>query len=66
MTTHCEPPRLNDSSDWMFGEAMATIVWSMNVMATAKSIAVSATYRALVVKVTDTSFAIETILCGHG
>src|SRR4051812_48795835 len=40
--THCTPLRLRSSSCWMFGLAMATMVWSMKVMATAKSIAVSA------------------------
>ncbi len=41
MITHCEPVADSDSSFWMFGTAMATIVWSMNVIATAKTIAAS-------------------------
>ena len=43
-TTHCEPAWVSDSSDWMFGDAIATIVWSMNVMATAKSMAARARF----------------------
>ena len=38
------PPRLSDSSGWMFGAAIATIVWSMNVIATANIIAASARF----------------------
>ena len=37
--THCEPVADSDSSRWMFGIAIATIVWSMNVIATANTIA---------------------------
>src|ERR1700729_2735384 len=37
---HCMPLLDRPRSAWIFGAAMATIVWSMNVMATAKIIAV--------------------------
>src|ERR1700751_4003038 len=39
--THCVPVADSDSSLWIFGIAMATIVWSMNVIATANTIAAS-------------------------
>ncbi len=42
MITHCTPLRLRSNSCAMFGLAIATIVWSMNVMATANNIAVRA------------------------
>ena len=42
--TQREPFWLSDNSDWMFGEAMATMVWSMKVIATASSIATSARF----------------------
>ena len=38
---HCAPVAESDSSLWMLGIAIATIVWSMNVIATAKTIAAS-------------------------
>ena len=40
--THCTPPRVSASSSWMRGLAMETMVWSMNVMATANNIAINA------------------------
>src|SRR6201996_6912332 len=39
--THCEPVGDRDSSRWILGIAIATIVWSMNVIATANTIAAS-------------------------
>ena len=33
---HCIPVSVSPSSRWMFGAAIETIVWSMNVIATAK------------------------------
>src|SRR3954454_15070073 len=44
LTTHCTPDELRLSSVWMFGTAIDTMVWSMNVIATANTIAVSARY----------------------
>ncbi|MGD9986079.1 hypothetical protein [Pseudonocardia sp.] len=44
MTTQVTPLLVRPSSDWMFGAAIATIVWSMNVIATANIIAVSASH----------------------
>ena len=38
---HCVPVADSDRSFWMFGIAIATIVWSMNVIATANTIAAS-------------------------
>ena len=38
---HCDPVADSDRSRWRSGMAMATIVWSMNVIATAKTIAAS-------------------------
>jgi hypothetical protein len=35
------PSRDSDSSDWIVGAAMATMVWSMNVIATANRVAAS-------------------------
>ena len=35
---HCIPVSVRPSSRWMFGAAIETIVWSMNVIATAKII----------------------------
>lgn len=42
--THWVPLRDSASSSWILGLAMATIVWSMKVIATAKSIAERARY----------------------
>jgi hypothetical protein len=44
LTTHWVPERESESWVWMLGAAMATMVWSMKVMATAKSIAISARF----------------------
>ncbi|GAA2761174.1 hypothetical protein GCM10010103_02150 [Streptomyces paradoxus] len=43
MTTHCIPEDDSPSSRTMSGAAIDTMVWSMNVMATANIIAASAT-----------------------
>ncbi|GGT09362.1 hypothetical protein GCM10010222_59120 [Streptomyces tanashiensis] len=43
MTTHCMPELERPSSRTMSGAAMETMVWSMNVIATANIIAASAT-----------------------
>ncbi|GGX80106.1 hypothetical protein GCM10010515_54720 [Streptomyces fructofermentans] len=43
MTTHCIPEADRSSSSTMLGAAMETIVWSMNVIDTANSIAARAT-----------------------
>ena len=45
MTTHWTPVDERLSSRWMLGTAMETIVWSMNVIATAKIIAASTQLR---------------------
>ena len=45
---HCIPLLDNPSSAWILGAATATIVWSMNVIATAKIIAVKIRPRDLV------------------
>ena len=42
--THWMADDETPSSFWMFGTAMETIVWSMNIIATANTIAASATY----------------------
>ncbi|MFF0212338.1 hypothetical protein [Streptomyces althioticus] len=42
MITHCMPEADRPSSDTMSGAAIDTIVWSMNVIATAHIIAASA------------------------
>src|SRR5690349_17416994 len=42
--THCTAEEDSDSWPWMLGTAIETIVWSMNVIATANTIAVSARY----------------------
>ena len=42
MITHCTPLRLRSSSCAMFGLAIATMVWSMKVIATANNMAVRA------------------------
>jgi hypothetical protein len=39
--THCVPVADSDSSLWIRGIAIATIVWSMNVIPTANTIASS-------------------------
>ena len=39
MITHCAPAPEIPSSRWTFGIAIATIVWSMKVIATANTIA---------------------------
>ena len=39
MITHCTPVEERSSSFWSSGTAIETIVWSMNVIATAKIIA---------------------------
>ncbi len=39
MIAHCTPVLLRSSSFWISGAAIDTIVWSMNVIATAKIIA---------------------------
>ncbi|GGR23326.1 hypothetical protein GCM10010497_26940 [Streptomyces cinereoruber] len=44
MTTHCIPEAERPSSAVMFGAAIETIVWSMNVIDTAKSMAASASF----------------------
>ena len=44
MITHCEPVAESDSPLWIFGIAIATIVWSTNIIATAKIIAVRTRY----------------------
>ncbi len=54
MTTHCAPARLNARCAWMFGDAIATMVWSMNVIATANSIAASASHFDFAVSVVPT------------
>ena len=40
LTAHWIPVLLSDSSRWMSGTAIDTMVWSMNIIATAKIIAV--------------------------
>src|SRR5579862_5126709 len=42
--THCDPVEVSARPRSMAGEAMATIVWSTNIMATAKIIAASTRY----------------------
>ena len=40
MTAHCTPVLVRPSSFWISGTAIDTMVWSMNVIETAKIIAV--------------------------
>src|SRR6202042_815174 len=49
LITHCVPVADNDSCFWMFGIAIATIVWSMNVIATANTIAASTRFLFVVI-----------------
>jgi len=39
LTAHCTPVLVSPSSFWISGTAIETMVWSMNVIATAKIIA---------------------------
>ena len=55
MTTHWTPVDVRPSSRWMFGTAMETIVWSMNVIATAKIIAASTQLRPCMLSLTPPS-----------
>ena len=45
LTAHCTPVLVRSSSFWMFGTAIETIVWSMNVIDTAKIIAARIRFR---------------------
>ena len=49
LITHCVPVGDSDSCFWMFGIAIATIVWSMNVIATANTIAASTRFLFVVI-----------------
>jgi hypothetical protein len=40
LITHCSPVEVSDSSRWIVGAAIETIVWSIDIIATAKIIAV--------------------------
>jgi len=42
--THYEPVAVSERPCWIVGEAIATIVWSTNIIATAKIIAVRTRY----------------------
>jgi len=44
LITHCEPASDSPTPRWMYGTAIATIVWSTNIIATAKIIAVRTRY----------------------
>ena len=45
MITHWSPVEVSASSRWIVGAAIETIVWSIDIIATAKIIAVRTRYR---------------------
>jgi hypothetical protein len=45
LITHCSPVADKSRWRWMVGAAIATIVWSIDIIATAKIIAVRTRYR---------------------